>query len=56
MRKRPRWWMKSFFNGEYYIQEMEDVDAYRYQYGQGCLTDQLLGQFMAQTAGLGYAS
>ena len=21
------------FNGEYYIQELEDVDAYRYQYG-----------------------
>lgn len=42
------------FNGEYYIQELEDVDAYRYQYGKGCLTDQLLGQFMAQAAGLGY--
>lgn len=22
------------FNGEYYIQELEDVDAYRYQYGK----------------------
>lgn len=42
------------FNGEYYIQELADVDAYRYQYGKGCLTDQLLGQFMSQTAGLGY--
>ncbi len=42
------------FNGEYYIQDLEDVDAYRYQYGKGCLTDQLLGQFMAQAAGLGY--
>ena len=42
------------FNGEYYIQELEDVDAYRYQYGKGCLTDQLLGEFMAQAAGLGY--
>ncbi len=42
------------YNGEYYIQDLEDVDAYRYQYGKGCLTDQLLGQFMSQTAGLGY--
>ena len=42
------------FNGEYYIQKLEDVDEYRYQYGEGCLTDQLLGQFMAQAAGLGY--
>lgn len=45
---------KKLFNGEYYIQELEDVDAYRYQYGKGCLTDQLLGQFMSHVAGLGY--
>ena len=38
----------------YYIQELEDVDEYRYQYGIGCLTDQLRGQFIAHTAGLGY--
>jgi len=42
------------FNGEYYIQKIDDVDAYRYQYGTGCLTDQLLGQFMCHAAGLGY--
>ena len=42
------------FNGEYYVQMLDDVDAYRYQYGTGCLTDQLLGQFMAHAAGLGY--
>lgn len=42
------------WNGEYYIQALEDVDTYRYQYGTGCLTDQLLGQFMAHAAGLGY--
>lgn len=45
---------EQLFNGEYYIQKLDDVDAYRYQYGKGCLTDQLLGQFMAQAAGLGY--
>ncbi|XID93909.1 GH116 family glycosyl-hydrolase [Paenibacillaceae bacterium WGS1546] len=42
------------WNGEYYIQKLDDVDEYRYQYGEGCLSDQLLGQFMAHTAGLGY--
>jgi len=45
---------EKLFNGEFYIQELKDVDAYRYQYGKGCLTDQLLGQFMSQVAGLGY--
>ena len=42
------------WNGEYYIQLIDDVDKYRYQYGKGCLSDQLLGQFLAQEAGLGY--
>ena len=37
-----------------HLGKQDDVDAYRYQYGIGCLTDQLLGQFMAQAAGLGY--
>lgn len=45
---------KMLWNGEYYIQKLDDVDAYRYQYGTGCLTDQLLGQFMAYSSGLGY--
>jgi non-lysosomal glucosylceramidase len=42
------------YNGEYYEQIVDDVDNYRYQYGKGCLSDQLLGQFMAFTAGLDY--
>ena len=42
------------WNGEYYIQKLDDVNQYRYQYGNGCLTDQLLGQFMAYSSGLGY--
>jgi uncharacterized protein (DUF608 family) len=42
------------WNGEYYIQKIADVDAYRYQYGTGCLSDQLLGQCLAHVAGLGY--
>lgn len=42
------------WNGEYYQQQIEDVNAYRFQYGQGCLSDQLMGQFLAHMAGLGY--
>ena len=42
------------FNGEFYIQLIEDVNAYKYQYGIGCLADQLLGQYQAHAAGLGY--
>jgi non-lysosomal glucosylceramidase len=45
---------KMLWNGEYYIQKLDDVNAYRYQYGIGCLSDQLLGQFMAYSSGLGY--
>ena len=40
------------FNGEYYEQVIDNVDDYRYQYGKGCLSDQLLGEFMAICAGL----
>lgn len=42
------------FNGEYYVQVLKDLENYRYQYGTGCLADQLLGQFMAHCCGLGY--
>jgi uncharacterized protein (DUF608 family) len=45
---------KLLWGGEYYIQQIPDVNAYRYQYGIGCLSDQLLGQFLAHIAGLGY--
>lgn len=41
------------YNGEYYRQLIEDVDAHRYQYGEGVLSDQLLGQFHAWLNGLG---
>jgi non-lysosomal glucosylceramidase len=42
------------WGGEYYIQRLDDVNEYRYQYGQGCLSDQVLGQMLAHVAGLGY--
>ena len=42
------------FNGEYYEQRIDDVDSYRYQYGEGCLSDQLFGQTLAHLTGLGH--
>jgi len=41
------------WNGEYYIQKYDGVMEKKYQYGQGCLSDQLLGQWLAMVAGLG---
>ncbi|MBN9154063.1 MAG: hypothetical protein J0J05_08775 [Microbacterium sp.] len=41
------------WNGEFYRQVVDDVDAHRYQYGDGVLSDQLLGQFHAFVHGLG---
>jgi len=45
---------KQTFNGEFYIQLIDDVNEHKYQYGIGCLSDQLLGQYQAHCAGLGY--
>ena len=45
---------KVSWNGEFYEQVLDNVNAYRYQYGKGCLSDQLLGQYMAFNAQLGY--
>ena len=42
------------WNGEYYEQKIDDVNKYRYQYGKGCLSDQVFGQFLSHVAGLGY--
>ena len=43
------------WNGSYYEQKIEeDIDKYKYQYGTGCLSDQLLGQELAHLYGLGY--
>ncbi len=41
------------WNGEFYIQQLDDVNAYKYQHGLGCLSDQLLGQLHARVLGLG---
>jgi len=45
------------WNGEYYQQSLPegvDIDKYKYQYGTGCMTDQVLGQVFAHVYGLGY--
>jgi uncharacterized protein (DUF608 family) len=42
------------WNGEFYIQKLRDVNEYRYQFGTGIHSDQLLGQFVADNAGLGH--
>jgi uncharacterized protein (DUF608 family) len=46
--------MKRLWNGEYFIQEVDAVQHPRFQYGPGCLADQLFGQGWAHHVGLGY--
>lgn len=41
------------WDGDYYVQRHEDIDAHKYQHGLGCLSDQLLGQLHAHLLGLG---
>jgi len=45
---------KELFDGEYYVQKYDTAKVARYQYGIGCLSDQLLGQWFARVVGLGY--
>jgi hypothetical protein len=42
------------WNGEYYIQKLDDINQFRNQYGTGCLSDQLFGQTLAHIVGLGF--
>lgn len=39
---------------DYYVQRIDDVNQFKYQYGKGCLSDQLFGQTLAHVSGLGY--
>ncbi len=41
------------WQGEYYLQRLDDVNRYPYQFGAGCLSDQLFGQTLACMCGLG---
>jgi len=42
------------WNGEYYVQKYDAEKIKRTQYGIGCLSDQVLGQWWAHLLGLGY--
>jgi len=41
------------WNGEYWIQKVDETKYPRTQYGTGCMSDQLLGQWWAYMLGLG---
>lgn len=41
------------WNGEFYVQRLDDVNAHKYQHGLGCLSDQLLGELHTRILGLG---
>jgi uncharacterized protein (DUF608 family) len=45
---------KMLWNGKYYIQKINNIDEHKYQFGKGCLSDQLFGQTLAHLYGLGY--
>jgi uncharacterized protein (DUF608 family) len=42
------------WNGEFYVQRLEPGDDDRYQWGDGCLSDQVIGQWWAHQLDLGY--
>ncbi|CAM3636014.1 GH116 family glycosyl-hydrolase [Occultella aeris] len=44
----------ALFNGEYYVQVLEDGDPRVFQWESGCLSDQLIGQWWAHLLGLGH--
>jgi len=45
---------RELYNGEYYRQVCDPAEAPKYQYGEGCLSDQMIGQWFAHLVGLGY--
>ncbi len=48
------WTSKHLYNGEYYEQQVPPGDTRAFQYGRGCLSDQVFGQNWAHTLDLGY--
>jgi len=52
--KGSKWVDKNLFNGEYYEQIIPKENNGVAQLGKGCLVDQLVGQYLAHTAELGY--
>lgn len=45
---------KECWNGKYYIQKYNISEIKKFQYGKGCLSDQLIGQWWAFHLGFGY--
>jgi len=45
---------RDLFNGEYYVHKFPRDNPPPHQYGEGCLSDQLIGQWMSHMNGLGY--
>jgi uncharacterized protein (DUF608 family) len=45
---------EALFDGEYYVQRLEAGDPTDFQWLDGCLSDQLIGQWWAHELGLGY--
>jgi non-lysosomal glucosylceramidase len=45
---------RDLWNGEYYIQKYDASRILKTQYGIGCLSDQVLGEWWAHLLGLGY--
>lgn len=48
------WTMANLYNGEYFIQRVPDGDARPWQYGVGCLSDQVFGENWAHVLDLEY--
>lgn len=46
--------VQRLFNGEYFVQEVDLQKHPDWQYGNGCLADQMIGQTWAHLLGLGY--
>ena len=45
---------QKLFNGEFFVQDCDVDTAPKYQFGQGCLSDQLLGQWFCEVVNLGH--
>jgi uncharacterized protein (DUF608 family) len=45
---------EALFNGEYYVQKLAPTDRTEFQWVDGCLSDQLIGQWWAHQLALGY--
>jgi len=46
--------LRKLWNGEYFVQDVDLEEFPYHQYKNGCLSDQLFGQFWAHQVGLGY--